>query len=81
MNEQEAFALGRNCGLNGADTTNCHYSIFEKPEFTKAWENGKASVHQSEEKGKWKDIIFMKMDIGVEEWLKGVLDNLDIGVI
>ena len=41
MDEETAFKLGRDCRENGANTHNCHFSIFSKPEFTKAWEEGK----------------------------------------
>ena len=32
--------MGLNCAKNGANTTNCHFSIFSSPENTKAWEQG-----------------------------------------
>ena len=41
MTIEKAHQLGRDCYLNGADTTNCHFGIFSKPEFTRAWEYGK----------------------------------------
>ena len=41
MNEDMAYNHGLDCGKNGADTTNCHFSNFSKPEYTKAWERGK----------------------------------------
>jgi hypothetical protein len=40
MNEQEAYELGKDCALNGANTTNCNFWIFTKPEFKDAWEKG-----------------------------------------
>jgi len=43
MDKEQAFEMGKDCAINGANTTNCHFSIFSKPEFTKAWEDGKAS--------------------------------------
>ena len=33
---------GYDCGKNGANEQNSHFAIFSKPEFTKAWERGKA---------------------------------------
>lgn len=36
-----AYKMGHDCGLNGADETNCHFSIFSSPENTKEWEKGK----------------------------------------
>jgi len=46
MSEQEkqAYDLGFDCGKNGANTTNCHFSIFSTPERTRAWERGKAAA-------------------------------------
>lgn len=41
---QAAYAAGRDAGINGPNTTNCHFSIFSAPEKTAAWERGKASV-------------------------------------
>jgi len=41
MNEKYAYDMGKDCALNGANTTNCSFAIFSKPEFTKAWERGK----------------------------------------
>ena len=52
MNEQEVYDYGRDCGINGANTTNCNFGIFSRPEFTKAWERGKASVRKTDEEGK-----------------------------
>lgn len=36
--------MGRDCALNGANTTNCDFRLFRSPEHTKAWERGKNSV-------------------------------------
>ncbi len=36
-----AYDMGLDCGLNGANTTNCHFSIFADKENTKEWERGK----------------------------------------
>lgn len=36
--------MGRDCALNGANTTNCNFRLFRSPEHTKAWERGKNSV-------------------------------------
>lgn len=36
----DARAKGYDSGLNGASTTNCHFSLFATPELTKAWEEG-----------------------------------------
>ena len=41
MDEETAHKLGKDCKENGANTTNCNFAIFSKPEFTKAWERGK----------------------------------------
>lgn len=41
VDEEYAFDMGYDAGKNGADTTNSHFAIFSRPEFTKAWERGK----------------------------------------
>ena len=33
--------MGYDCGINGANTTNCSFALFSKPEYTDAWERGK----------------------------------------
>jgi len=52
MNEEEtdAYNMGKDCGRNGANTTNSHFSIFSTPEKTKAWEQGKAEVENEKPK-------------------------------
>ena len=35
------FEAGKDCAINGANTTNCHFSIFSTPERTRQWEAGK----------------------------------------
>ncbi len=37
----EAFNAGYDYGLRGANTTNCHFSLFATKELTAAWEAGK----------------------------------------
>ena len=39
--EEYAYKMGKDCAKNGANTTNCHFSIFSSKENTKAWEKGK----------------------------------------
>ncbi len=41
MNEKEAYELGKDCGLNGANTTNSNFRIFSKTEYTTAWTKGR----------------------------------------
>lgn len=41
INEEYAERMGYDCEWNGADMTNCHFSLFAKPELTAAWERGK----------------------------------------
>lgn len=43
-----AYDLGRDCALHGANTVNCHFTIFASREQTTEWERGKASVAQEE---------------------------------
>lgn len=42
-----AYEMGVDCAVNGANETNCHFSIFSSPENTKAWEQGKKDVEQA----------------------------------
>ena len=39
--KQYAYKMGKDCAKNGANTTNCHFSIFSSKENTEAWERGK----------------------------------------
>jgi len=39
--EEYAYKMGFDCAVNGANTTNCHFSIFASKDKTKAWETGK----------------------------------------
>ena len=38
--EEYAYKMGVDCAKNGANTTNCHFSIFSSSENTRAWEKG-----------------------------------------
>jgi hypothetical protein len=40
--KSEAYLHGFDCGKNGPNTTNCHFSIFGTKEGTSQWEKGKA---------------------------------------
>lgn len=40
----EAYRAGKDCGENGPNLKNCHYTHFATPEQTKAWERGKAQA-------------------------------------
>lgn len=46
VTETEAYRRGYNCGLNGANTENCHFSIFSSLEKMKEWERGKADAER-----------------------------------
>lgn len=35
-----AYKMGLNFAKNGANTTNCHFSIFSSPENSEAWVKG-----------------------------------------
>lgn len=41
---QYAYEAGWDCEINGANTENCHFSLFSSPEMTKAWEHGKKNA-------------------------------------
>ena len=38
---QQCYDRGYDCGLHGANETNCSFRIFSTPERTRAWEAGK----------------------------------------
>jgi len=46
VDEIKAYQMGYDCGTNGASEDNCHFSIFSKPESTKAWEAGKKDAEE-----------------------------------
>ena len=46
QDEKAARDAGRDCALNGANTTNCHFSLFSSPELTRAWEEGKKQAER-----------------------------------
>lgn len=42
--EEEAYRMGYDCGLNGANTTNSHFRLFSSEQKKNAWEEGKADA-------------------------------------
>lgn len=46
----EAYKYGYDCGTNGVNKTNCHFSVFASKENTKAWERGKKAALIAKEK-------------------------------
>ena len=42
-----AYKMGFDCGKNGANTTNCNFSIFNSEDNTKEWERGKTDASKS----------------------------------
>ena len=38
--KKQAFNGGYDCAKNGADTTNCHFTLFESHELTAEWQKG-----------------------------------------
>ncbi len=44
VKQTEAYKQGYDYGVNGANTTNCHFSIFSSKANTKEWERGKAAA-------------------------------------
>lgn len=49
--EREAYDAGYDCGVNGADTKNCNFSIFSTKARTKAWETGKQNAESAAQEG------------------------------
>ena len=45
IDAEEAYRRGWECGRNGPDMFNSHFSIFAKKENTKAWERGKKDAY------------------------------------
>ncbi len=41
---KEAYQMGYDCGLNGPNEINSHFRLFARPEYTEAWEQGKADA-------------------------------------
>lgn len=39
--KSKAYLMGFDCAMNGANTTNCHFSIFSSEQNTREWEQGK----------------------------------------
>ena len=48
--KKQAFDAGRDCAKNGANTTNCHFTLFASKELMKAWQKG----YDKEKKGVYK---------------------------
>jgi len=46
VEESHAYKMGFDCGTNGANEENCHFSIFSSPENTQAWKKGKADAEK-----------------------------------
>jgi hypothetical protein len=44
------YNMGYDCGMNGANTTNCNFGLFSSAENTAAWEAGKAQAEQDKKK-------------------------------
>jgi hypothetical protein len=40
------YEAGYDCGKNGPNQTNCHFSIFSTPFNTRSWELGKRDAEQ-----------------------------------
>lgn len=44
---RRSYKMGRDYALNGANSTNCHFSLFQTDECTAAWEGGKEDAECS----------------------------------
>lgn len=49
VNADICFKAGYDAEMNGANTTNCHFSLFSAPQFTAAWENGKKQASKDKQ--------------------------------
>lgn len=66
-----AYDHGFDCGVNGADTDNCDYTIFSCSENTQAWERGKTAGDQAKRDGLKTELrpgIGACDDCGEERW-------------
>jgi hypothetical protein len=41
---EDAYRMGRDYHINGPNEDNCHFRLFATPEYTQAWEQGKADA-------------------------------------
>lgn len=46
MKDKTPYELGWECGRDGANEENSHFSIFSSPEATKQWEAGKRDAEE-----------------------------------
>lgn len=51
VSSKRAYEHGKDCGLNGANQTNCHFSIFSSKTNTATWERGKREAKPPPSKG------------------------------
>ena len=49
FDEEYCYKMGRDCGKNGSNMTNCHFALFSSPEKTTAWEHGKRDAEGTRE--------------------------------
>lgn len=47
---KQAYQAGRDYAINGANTNNCHFSIFMSGENTAEWERGAAEACEAEKR-------------------------------
>ncbi len=50
--KEYAYEMGKDCVLHGANTTNCHFSLFASEELMKEWERGKREAPLAAKGGK-----------------------------
>lgn len=48
--EDYAYKMGYDCEMNGANLTNCHFTIFSSKANMRAWENGREQSKREKEK-------------------------------
>ena len=47
VDEKDSYVAGFACGMNGADSENCHFKYFSRPSMTQVWERGKIDGENS----------------------------------
>jgi hypothetical protein len=50
VTKEHTERMGFDSEFNGANTTNCHFSLFGSPELTKAWELGNKRGAEAKQK-------------------------------
>jgi len=89
MEKSKEYLAGHDCGLNGPNEKNCHYTLFSTPEKTADWERGKMDGEKDRLFKKpfafqveyIKDGELIKQRTRSRQWLTRLLDWQKRGVV